>query len=338
MNPITNIKNLNKINDREIALGVAGQAGKSWHQKYADSAWIFVGGLPYNLTEGDIIAVFSQYGEIVNINLIRDQKTGKSKGFGFICFEDQRSTILSVDNLNGTKLLGRMVRVDHVEEYKVPKYREDVDEDIRKVWEEGCAPKPINIPEEAAHSDAEEEEDVKPKNLDNDGLIPLNEAEIEKGLKAKIDEERQKRKDEKKEKKRLKKEKKRMKKEKRRRKDSSSDSAEDADGVKKVKKEPADDVRDLTRSWKDQRKGLVDERPTGNDDEFYGSNSAFNFNKERKEIPPPPTHNVRPNFEKADWRDIEMWKHEREREKRIRGEYKGNWKEEEHYLPTRFNR
>ena len=40
----------------------------------------------------------------MNINLVRDQKTGKSKGFCFICYEDQRSTILSVDNLNGTKV------------------------------------------------------------------------------------------------------------------------------------------------------------------------------------------------------------------------------------------
>ena len=74
--------------------------------QYKDSAWIFAGGLPYDLTEGDVICVFSQYGEIVHINLIRDQKTGKSKGFGFICYEDQLSTILAVDNLNGMKLLG----------------------------------------------------------------------------------------------------------------------------------------------------------------------------------------------------------------------------------------
>lgn len=46
-----------------------------------------------------------RYGEIVNINLIRDHKTGKSRGFGFICFEDQRSTNLSVDNFNGIKVI-----------------------------------------------------------------------------------------------------------------------------------------------------------------------------------------------------------------------------------------
>ncbi|CAD5119242.1 DgyrCDS7875 [Dimorphilus gyrociliatus] len=138
MNPLTNVKNLNKINKIELEAGIAGTSG-SWHKKYKDSAWIFIGGLPYELTEGDALCVFSQYGEIVNINLIRDRKTGKMKGFGFLCYEDQRSTILAVDNLNGIKICGRTIRVDHVEEYKV-KLHDDVDETTKQVIMEGCAP------------------------------------------------------------------------------------------------------------------------------------------------------------------------------------------------------
>ena len=55
----------------------------------------------------------------------------QSKGFAFICYEDQRSTILSVDNFNGMKLLGRLVRVDHVHTYKLPKDLEKMDADRR---------------------------------------------------------------------------------------------------------------------------------------------------------------------------------------------------------------
>ena len=76
MNPITNMRNLNKMNDRELEMGLSGTT-QSWHNEYKDSAWIFVGGLPYDLTEGDIICVFSQFGEIVHINLVRDLSTGK---------------------------------------------------------------------------------------------------------------------------------------------------------------------------------------------------------------------------------------------------------------------
>ncbi|VDP87795.1 unnamed protein product [Echinostoma caproni] len=120
MNPLTNTKNQNILNERELRLGYTGTLS-SWHRQYKDSAWIFIGGLNYELTEGDLICVFSQYGEIVNINLVRDRKTGQSKGFGFLCYEDQRSTVLATDNLNGIKLAGRVIRVDHVEQYKVPK-------------------------------------------------------------------------------------------------------------------------------------------------------------------------------------------------------------------------
>ena len=45
-----------------------------------------------------------RYGEIVNINLVRDKKTGKPKGFCFLAYENQRSTVLAVDNFNGIKV------------------------------------------------------------------------------------------------------------------------------------------------------------------------------------------------------------------------------------------
>ena len=68
----------------------------------------FVGGLHSDLTEGDVLAILSQYGEIVDVFIPRDERTGKSKGFAFVCYLDQRSTILAVDNLNGSKVLGRI--------------------------------------------------------------------------------------------------------------------------------------------------------------------------------------------------------------------------------------
>ncbi|GKU93349.1 hypothetical protein SLEP1_g6950 [Rubroshorea leprosula] len=127
MNPLTLVKRLQNITAKEADLGISEEA--SWHAKYKGSAYIFVGGLPFDLTEGDLLAVFAQYGEIVDVNLVRDKVTGKSKGFAFIAYEDQRSTILAVDNLNGTQILGRTIRVDHVEKYKK---KEEEDEEMEK--------------------------------------------------------------------------------------------------------------------------------------------------------------------------------------------------------------
>jgi len=139
MNILTKIRLINELNEKELRAGTKPEA--SWHTQYKDSAWIYAGNMPYNLTEGDLLTVFSQYGEIANINLVRDRETGKSKGFCFVCYEDQRSTILAVDNFNGMELCGRPVRVDHVEEYKVPKIHDDMEPEIKKLKIEGVAPK-----------------------------------------------------------------------------------------------------------------------------------------------------------------------------------------------------
>lgn len=44
---------------------------------------------------------------------MRDKETGKSRGFAFLKYEDQRSTDLAVDNLGGTVIMNRTLRVDH---------------------------------------------------------------------------------------------------------------------------------------------------------------------------------------------------------------------------------
>jgi len=50
------IKEIQRINDKEILQGASEAA--SWHNRYKDSAYIFVGGLDFGLTEGDILTVF----------------------------------------------------------------------------------------------------------------------------------------------------------------------------------------------------------------------------------------------------------------------------------------
>ena len=49
---------------------------------------------------------------------MKDKDTGKPRGFGFLAYEDQRSTVLAVDNLSGARVAGRIIRVEHVDNYK----------------------------------------------------------------------------------------------------------------------------------------------------------------------------------------------------------------------------
>lgn len=167
------MRDIQRLNERELELGL--HESGSWHDQYKDSAYIYVGGLPYALTEGDVLTIFSQYGEIVNINLPKakhdkgerhsrgqePQSRGgvppHNRGFGFLMYEDQRSTVLAVDNLNGTQVLGRTLRVDHVGNYKQEKHR-TADGELVEPDEQvlNCAP-----PETIVESGAEEEEDLE---------------------------------------------------------------------------------------------------------------------------------------------------------------------------------
>ncbi|KAI4172561.1 MAG: hypothetical protein LQ346_008580 [Caloplaca aetnensis] len=128
MNSIREIQRLNKL---ELENGVAPEA--SWHRDHADSAYIYIGGLPFDLSEGDIITIFSQYGEPTFVKLVRDKETGKSKGFAFLKYEDQRSTDLAVDNLGGATVMGRVLKVDHT------RYKRKDDEEEEDMMQPGEA-------------------------------------------------------------------------------------------------------------------------------------------------------------------------------------------------------
>ena len=96
--------------------------------------------------------VFSQFGEVMDVNLPRDKATGKQRGFGFLMYEDQRSTVLAVDNLNGAQVLGRTLRVDHVQNYKQPKSKGE-DGEMTEATEQSLNAKPQIVLDEAEESD-----------------------------------------------------------------------------------------------------------------------------------------------------------------------------------------
>jgi len=115
------------LNKRELEN--ATEPSASWHADYRDTAYIYIGGIPLDLSEGDVVTIFSQYGNPTHLNLVRDRETGKSKGFAFLKYQDQRSCDLAVDNLGGAQVMGRMLRVDHTRYKK----KEGEDEDTWRI-------------------------------------------------------------------------------------------------------------------------------------------------------------------------------------------------------------
>jgi RNA-binding motif X-linked protein 2 len=88
----------------------------------------------------------------MDINMPRDKETGKTKGFAFLMYEDQRSTVLAVDNLNGAKVIEKTLRVDHVRQYKQPKVKNEEGEWV-DVEEQSLNARPEMIVDEGGDSD-----------------------------------------------------------------------------------------------------------------------------------------------------------------------------------------
>lgn len=67
--------------------------------------------LPRELTETELNAVFSEYGRLQSCNLVIDQETGQSKGFGFVEMPLVNEAKAAIAGLNGKEIFGTKIRV-----------------------------------------------------------------------------------------------------------------------------------------------------------------------------------------------------------------------------------
>jgi RNA recognition motif-containing protein len=73
---------------------------------------IYVGNLPYSVTDGDLRDAFSEYGSVDTVNLITDKFSGDSKGFGFVEMGNNSEADAAIKALNGTDFKGRNITVN----------------------------------------------------------------------------------------------------------------------------------------------------------------------------------------------------------------------------------
>jgi RNA recognition motif-containing protein len=73
---------------------------------------IYVGNLPYGVSEDDLRSHFGSFGDIISLKLISDKFTGQSKGFGFIEFSSKDEAEAAVKATNGQDFQGRSIRVN----------------------------------------------------------------------------------------------------------------------------------------------------------------------------------------------------------------------------------
>ena len=73
---------------------------------------LYVGGLPYSVTEGRLQEIFQAHGTVESARVISDKFTGQSRGFGFVEMSSGGEAQKAIEALNGTQLDGRTLVVN----------------------------------------------------------------------------------------------------------------------------------------------------------------------------------------------------------------------------------
>ncbi len=72
---------------------------------------LYVGSIPFKWKEKDLLEIFSQYGEVVDVKVVIDNITRQNKGFGFVTMISNETALRACDALNGSEHLGRSIIV-----------------------------------------------------------------------------------------------------------------------------------------------------------------------------------------------------------------------------------
>ena len=72
---------------------------------------LFVGGLPFSTTDEELKELFAAHGSVASATVVRDRDSGRSKGFGFVEFENDDEGKAAEQALNGSEVGGRSISV-----------------------------------------------------------------------------------------------------------------------------------------------------------------------------------------------------------------------------------
>jgi cold-inducible RNA-binding protein len=73
---------------------------------------IYVGNLAHAATDDDLLQAFGQYGQVAQVNIIKDRETGRPRGFAFVEMPDGREAATAIQELNLKQIAGRAITVN----------------------------------------------------------------------------------------------------------------------------------------------------------------------------------------------------------------------------------
>jgi RNA recognition motif-containing protein len=76
---------------------------------------IYVGNLPFKVTESELSEYFSSFGTVHDVKLINDRETGRPRGFGFVRMDDE-AALAAIRALDGSDMGGRKLKINEARE------------------------------------------------------------------------------------------------------------------------------------------------------------------------------------------------------------------------------
>ena len=73
---------------------------------------VYVGNLPFSIDDEKLREIFSAFGDIEEVQVIKDKVSGRSKGFGFVTFANKEDAEKAIEKLNDKEVEGRNLKVN----------------------------------------------------------------------------------------------------------------------------------------------------------------------------------------------------------------------------------
>jgi len=102
---------LPEVRLEDVVISVASQPRRSAF----GPCKLFVGGLGSSTTTEDLRTAFVRFGSLVDVAVIPDRATGRSRGFGFVTFETSSAADEAIKGMNGASLDGHSIKVNRAE-------------------------------------------------------------------------------------------------------------------------------------------------------------------------------------------------------------------------------